>query len=141
MKRPRLAAATALAALAIFGIGPDAAPAEGPSGSRYEMTTYYVGLLYRGPKWTPQVTPETQRIQEGHMANIRRMADAGKLVLAGPFADDTDLRGIFVFTTGSLEEARALCDQDPAVQAGRLKVELHPWYAAKGIRVDPPKTN
>jgi uncharacterized protein len=103
------------------------------------MTTYVVGFLYRGPKWTPEVTPETQKIQEGHMANIRKMAKEGKLILAGPFADNTDLRAMFVFLTDSTEEARKLCDGDPAIQAGRLRVELHPWYSAKGIRVDPPK--
>jgi len=105
---------------------------------KYEMTTYYVGFLYRGAKWTPEVTPEVEKLQEGHMANIRRMAKDGKLILAGPFSDNTDLRGMFVFQTSSIEEARTLCDADPAVQAGRLRVELHPWFSAKGIRIDPP---
>lgn len=126
-----------LAAAAVVWIAPNAV-ADEPPAPRYEMTTYYVGLLYRGAKWTSRVTPETQKVQEGHMANIRRMAAAGKLVVAGPFSDDGELRGMFIFTTASLEEARALCDQDPAVQAGRLKVELHPWYAAAGIRVNAP---
>jgi uncharacterized protein YciI len=130
----------ALAALALL-LAPGLAPGEEPAAPppKYEMTTYYVGLLYRGARWTPEITPETQKIQEGHMANIRKMAAAGKLVVAGPFSDDGDLRGMFVFTTASLEEARALCDQDPAIRAGRLKIELHPWYAAAGIKVNPPK--
>jgi uncharacterized protein YciI len=59
----------------------------------------------------------------------------GKLVLAGPFVDDGDMAGMFVFRVLSLEEAKALCDTDPAVQAGRLRVELHPWYSAKGITI------
>jgi len=103
----------------------------------YEMTTYYVGFLYRGPKWTPEVTPETTRIQEGHMANIRRMAEAGKLLVAGPFSDDGALRGMYVFTVGSMEEAEKLVLTDPAVQSGRLRFELHPWFAAKNIVVTP----
>jgi len=65
------------------------------------------------------------------------MAETGKLLLAGPFTDDANLRGMFVFKVDSLQEAKALSDADPAVKAGRLVVELHPWYAAKGIRVDP----
>jgi uncharacterized protein YciI len=113
-----------------------AAPGAGPMG--YEMTTYYVGLLYRGPSWSPEETPERARIQEAHLANIRRLADEGKLLLAGPFSDGGELRGLFVFQVGSLEEAKALCDTDPAVQAGRLRVELHPWYSAKGISVPKP---
>src|SRR5262245_59099430 len=110
---------------------------EPPAEKKHEMMIYYVGFLRRGPAWTPEVTPETQKIQEGHMANIRKMAAAGKLVLAGPFDDDTDLRGMFVFTTASLEEAKALADEDPAIKAGRLVLDLHPWYSAKGIRIDP----
>jgi len=113
-----------------------AAPTANPMG--YEMTTYYVGLLYRGPSWSAEDTPERRRIQEGHLANIKRLADEGKLILAGPFSDDGDLRGMFVFLVGSLEEAKALVDTDPAVQAGRLRVELHPWFSAKGINVPKP---
>jgi len=104
---------------------------------RYEMTTYYVGFLYKGPSWTPEVTAETQKIQEGHIANIERLAAEGKIVLAGPFSDGGDLRGMFVYKVASVEEARTLAETDPAVKAGRLRIEIHPWYSAKGIRVDP----
>jgi uncharacterized protein YciI len=110
----------------------------GPGG--YEMTTYYVAFLYRGPKWTPQDTAETKKIQEEHMANIQQMARDGKLVLAGPFTDNGELRGIFVFQGISADEAQQLAANDPAVKAGRLRMEMHPWYAAKGIHVDPPVT-
>jgi uncharacterized protein YciI len=115
---------------------PPAAPKTGPFG--YEMTTYYVALLYRGPNWSAEETPERQRIMQGHLANIGRLAEEGKLILAGPFQDGTDLAGLFVFQVASLEEAKALCDTDPAVQARRLRVELHPWYSAKGISVPKP---
>ena len=58
------------------------------------------------------------------------------------FTDDGKLRGMFVFTVGSLEEAKALAEADPAVKAGRLEPEVHPWFAAKGIRVDQaPKSS
>lgn len=112
-------------------------PTKAAANAEYEMTTYYMGLLYRGEKWTPESTPETQKVQEGHMANIQRLANEGKLLLAGPFGDDTSLRGIFVFKVATLEEAQALVATDPAVQAGRLRVELHPWYSAKNIVVYP----
>jgi uncharacterized protein YciI len=107
--------------------------------AEYEMTTYYMALLYRGGKWTPEETAETKAIQQGHMENIQRMAQMGKLVLAGPFTDNGDLRGVFVFQNVTREEAEQLCANDPAVKAGRLRVEMHPWFSAKGIRADPPK--
>jgi uncharacterized protein YciI len=109
----------------------------GPGG--YEMTTYYVGFLYRGAQWTAEETPETRKLQEGHMANIQKMGAAGKLVIAGPFTDNGDLRGLYVFRVASAEEAKALVESDPAVKAGRLRFELHPWYAAKNITVTPRK--
>ena len=123
-------------ALIVLGcLVPALAAAEEVGG--YEMTTYYVGFLYRGAKWTPEVTPETERLQEAHMANIRRMGAEGKLLVAGPFADDGTLRGMYVFKVATKEEAEALVKSDPAVQAGRLRFELHPWFAAKNIVVTP----
>jgi uncharacterized protein len=109
------------------------------AGSEYEMTTYYLALLHRGPKWTPQETAETKAIQQGHMQNIQHMADIGKLAVAGPLTDNGEIRGIFIFQNVTREEAERLCAGDPAVKAGRLRVELHPWFAAKGLRVNPPK--
>ncbi|MEA2238603.1 MAG: hypothetical protein QOC81_3327 [Thermoanaerobaculia bacterium] len=105
------------------------------------MTTYYMGLIYKGAKWTPGPTPETEAIQSGHMANMRRLAAEGKLLLAGPFGDDSDLKGIFVFKVATLEEAQKLVASDPAVKAGRLRVELHPWYSAKNIVVYPTRAS
>ena len=98
-----------------------------------KMTTAYLAFLTRGEKWTPEVTPETQKLQEAHLANIGRLAQMKKLVVAGPFGDNGTLRGIFVFKVGSIEEARILTETDPAVQAGRLAIDLHPWLVPEGI--------
>jgi uncharacterized protein YciI len=106
---------------------------------QYEMTTYHLVLLQKGPAWTRESTPESKKLQEGHMANIRKMAESGKLVVAGPIASEHNLRGIFIFASSSIEEVREWCAQDPAVKAGRLTVDVYPWYAAKGLKVDPPK--
>jgi uncharacterized protein YciI len=99
--------------------------------------TYVFGLLVRGPKAVTAVTEEEKKqqadIQAGHMANINRLADLGKLVLAGPFAGGGDRRGVFIFKVDTVEEAQALCDTDPAVQAGRLKVELYKWTVPAGV--------
>ena len=104
---------------------------------KWEMTTYQVAFLRKGPAWTPAETEEVRAIQKGHMENIRKMGATGKLLIAGPFADNGDLRGMFIFRVDSLEEAKALAEQDPAVKAGRLVLEWHPWFAAKNITVTP----
>jgi len=108
-------------------------PEVGPGG--FEMTTYYVGLLRKGPAWSGAETPENRKLQEAHLANILRMSGEGKLLVAGPFLDGGDLRGLYVFKVGTAEEAKALVATDPAVAAGHLSFELHPWYAAKNISV------
>lgn len=95
------------------------------------MKTYYLVLLKKGPNRTqnPAVAKE---IQQGHMAHLDAMASVGKMDLAGPLMEDGDIRGICVYNTATLEEAKSLAESDPAVKAGRLMVEIHPWYAMKG---------
>jgi len=101
----------------------------------YEMTTYVVGFLKKGPSWTAESTEETKKVQAGHMANIQKMADSGKLVLAGPFMDNSDIRGMFVFHGVTMDEAKAMTAEDPAIKSGRLVMEWRPWYSAKGIGI------
>lgn len=98
-----------------------------------ELASYYFVLLTRGPEWTAEKTPATEKIQAAHLANITKLHDAGKLVLAGPFTDDGNWRGIFIFKTSSIEEAKSLVGNDPAVQAGRLTYEIHPWATKKAM--------
>jgi len=97
------------------------------------MMVYYLRLLKRGPLWTPEETPEVERLQAAHLAHGQKLREAGKLILNGPLLDNGDLRGVGIFRVSSLAEAQALSDADPAVQAGRLVSELHPWMIARGI--------
>ncbi len=56
-----------------------------------------------------------------------------KLVMAGPFGDDGDLRGVFVFRVASMKEAEELTATDPMIKIDRLRLELHPWNVPAGI--------
>ena len=104
-----------------------------PMPSPPKLTTAYLAFLTRGDKWTPEKTPATEAIQKAHLANIQKLADMKKLVVAGPFGDNGRLRGIFVFKVDSIDEARSLAATDPAVQAGRLALQIHPWVVPEGI--------
>lgn len=120
-----------LAFLAVFAVS--------VSAQQYEMDRYVVGLLKKGPNWSATKTPESAKLQQGHMDNIKRMADLGKLIVAGPFtANNETARGLYIFKA-TLEEAKQLAEADPAVKAGQLVIELYPWYAGKGLSVAPPK--
>jgi uncharacterized protein len=96
------------------------------------MRTYVMALLKAGPN-RDRSREEAQRLQAAHRANINRLAAEGKLVLAGPFADDGVLRGIYVFDVPTVAEAEALTRTDPAIQAGQLVMELHPWYGTAAL--------
>jgi uncharacterized protein YciI len=103
-----------------------AAPALPPG-----MKQYWFVMLKKGPK-RDQPAEEAQRLQAGHMANIRAYADRGQLQIAGPFMDDGDWRGIFILDVPDRAAAEAMCDDDPAVKAGRLVCEIHPWLSQVG---------
>ena len=98
----------------------------------YTMRRYVMVMLYRGKKANKIPKDQLDKIQAGHMANISKLAADGKLLVAGPMGDDTDLRGIFILDCESVEEAKTLVDTDPAVIAGRLRAEYHPWWTARG---------
>ena len=97
------------------------------------MEEYRVGLIKKGSSWSSESTADSQKLQDGHMANIRKMAASGALALAGPLADAGELRGIFIFRTKDEREIKSMVAEDPAVQAGRLQVELYPLYLAAGV--------
>lgn len=102
------------------------------SADAHGMRRYVLALLLAGPN-RDQSEEEAARLQKAHLANIARLGEEGKLVLAGPFLADGQLRGIYVFAVESVEEAQKLTETDPAIQAGRLKMELHPWYGSAAL--------
>ncbi len=98
----------------------------------YGMKKYVMAFLKAGPQ-RDQDSLTAATLQRGHMDNISRMAEEGSLVLAGPFMDGGDVRGIYIFNVSTIEEAQALTETDPAIQAGRLIMELHPWYGSAAL--------
>jgi len=98
----------------------------------YGMKTYVMAFLKSGPV---KIQDSTQRaeLQRKHLKNILQLAENGTLIVAGPFLDNQSIRGIFIFNVESVEEARKIAETDPAVKAGTLVLELHPWYGSAAL--------
>lgn len=98
------------------------------------METFVLVLLVRPADAPTYDEAKLKQIQADHLANIKRLADEGKIVLAGPFEDHSgrNVRGMFLMKTDSVEQAREWTNSDPAVKAGRLKAEFLRWFTEKG---------
>jgi len=107
----------------------EAVPAKADDGGG--MGEVFLVLLKKGPAWTAERTDRTKAIQDAHMANIKALWQAKKMIVAGPMGDDGDTRGVFVFQAANRAEAQALAESDPAIKAGRLVPEIHSWWVEK----------
>lgn len=100
----------------------------------YVMKKYFLVLLKKGPNRT-QSKVEADELQKQHMAHISWLDKTGKISLAGPSEGHETVSGFLLFNTETLKEADSLAKLDPAVKAGRFKVETLPWWAAKGSKL------
>jgi len=98
----------------------------------YGMRKYVMAFLKKGLNRADDKA-EAAKLQAAHMANIGRLAKEGKLAIAGPFLDNDELRGIYIFNVETIEEAKKLTESDPAIKAGSLIMELHPWYGSAAL--------
>jgi uncharacterized protein YciI len=102
----------------------------------YGMHKYVMCFLKTGPNKSLSAD-SSKKIQAAHLQNIKDLASQGKLVVAGPFMDETELEGIFILNATTVEEAKALVNTDPAVKVGVLIMELHPWYGSAALMEVP----
>ncbi len=96
------------------------------------MQQYFIAFLKRGPIRT-QNEEESALLQQGHLEHLGKMYDLGYADISGPFGDDGTIRGITIYNVPTQKMADSLANADPAVKAGRLEIEIHPWWAAKGF--------
>jgi uncharacterized protein YciI len=123
--------------LATGSAGQKPAPAA-PSG--VEFDSVYIVFLRRPAYPSQYDQAKLEDIQKRHLAHLGDLYRSGKAVTAGPFdeQDDQTDRGLIVMPASlGKEEVRRLTSDDPAVKAGRLKVEIVRWYFQKGTAVFP----
>lgn len=98
----------------------------------YGMKKYVMVFLKTGSA-TNVPKAKSDSAFAGHMQNINRLAESGKLVVAGPFFKNDKYRGIFILNADSIEEGKKLVETDPAVQAKLLDMDLLMWYGSAAL--------
>lgn len=96
------------------------------------MQKYFIAFLKKGPNRS-QPEEEANKLQAAHMAHLGKMYELGYADISGPFEDESDISGITIYNVPTMEMADSLANADPMVKAGRLVIEIHPWWAGKGF--------
>ncbi|NRR29598.1 hypothetical protein HSX11_05290 [Oxalobacteraceae bacterium] len=96
------------------------------------MRRYVFVVLRTGPNKVPAGKERTDMF-EGHMANIQRLANEGKLAYAGPLDGVDGARGIFIFAVDSIDEAKKFVATDPVIIKGEMVAEYHTHFGSAGL--------
>lgn len=113
-------------------VGYDSALAKSLGADERGMRNYVFVLLKTGPTKVP-AGEERTRMFAGHMANMQRLADEGKLVFAGPLDGVDGWRGLYIFATPEIDSARVLVATDPVIIKGEMVAEYHQFYGSAGL--------
>lgn len=139
-------ATVALAAVCGFAQTPEVKPtptydaeiAKRFGGNDNGMKGYTFVMLRTGPNDDKYKGTEREEMFKGHFANINKMADAGKLLLAGPFdKNDQKYRGLFIFTGVTADEVKKLMEGDPTIKNGIFVTDIVPWYGSAAVMAIP----
>jgi uncharacterized protein YciI len=107
--------------------------ADSLGADEYGMKSYVLAILKTGPRIIEDKAT-SDSLFRGHMENIGRLANEGKLTVAGPLKkNDKNYRGIFILNVKTVEEAQALLASDPTVQEKIFEVELYQWYGSAAL--------
>ena len=99
----------------------------------YGMKMYVLVILKTGSNVSETKTV-TDSLFNGHMQNIGRLVESGKLIVSGPIKkNDKNYRGIFILNAKAIEEAREMLATDPAINAKLLDTEMFQWYGSAAL--------
>jgi len=99
----------------------------------YGMKNYIFVILKTGDAEISDPVAK-QEMFKGHFENISKLAEEGKMVVAGPFGEnDKAYRGLFILDVESKEEAMKLLSTDPTIANGIFDIELTPWYGSAAL--------
>lgn len=109
------------------GLQPACAQTAATSPAASELPLF-VAEITVGRNWDAARPPQEQQHFREHSANLKRLRDAGALLVGGRYSD----KGLIVLAAGNAAEARAMLDEDPAIKAEVFKYQLHPFAVFYG---------
>lgn len=103
-------------------------------GDDYGMKSYFLIILKTGTNTTTDKELISNSFR-GHMDNINRLVEEGKLIVAGPLGkNENNYRGIFILDNiKSIEEAKELLQTDLAIKNGLLDYDIFTWYGSAAL--------
>ncbi len=115
---------------------------ERPPGVPAEFDVRTVVYLRRGDHPPELDEDASTALHHAHLAHLADLIERGIIAANGPLRDQSDptLRGMSVWTV-PIDEARRLAESDPAVQAGRFRVDVARWCVAAGRVAFPEQDN
>lgn len=108
--------------------------AEKLGADEYGMKSYYFVILKTGTNKTTDKALINESFK-GHMDNIHRLVEEGKLIVAGPLGkNDNNYRGVFILNNlQSIEEGKELLKTDLAIKNGLLDYDIFEWYGSAAL--------
>ncbi|MBC7745098.1 MAG: hypothetical protein H7096_08345 [Flavobacterium sp.] len=119
--------------LLLFGLSSYAQQQEPIKTDGLQFKEFFFEMLKRDPNRYQDLLTVQKRCAR-HMANIRTMTCGGKIVVAGPFNNWSNWRGIFIFKTKMMDDAKSLVINDPMIITGWLNHDIHPRWTMKGAK-------
>ncbi len=92
------------------------------------LKTYFLGFLVKGERWDDTEGAEAEQLMPLQLAFLRSQMESRRYIVAGPVVDGGAIAGVMIIQAASAQEAASIASQDPAVQAKRLAVEIHPAF-------------
>jgi uncharacterized protein YciI len=103
-------------------------PVRDPDEPPGEFDTYQLVLLELAPD-APVLDKEADAaLLRQHLGHFRKMHAAGYLKVAGPIRSGGTIAGICLYQAGSVQRARKLAEDDPAVRGGQFVPRVMTWY-------------
>lgn len=102
--------------------------------STYLIQQYFMAFIKEADENTQ--SSKKSELEQEYRTYLQQMVDQGHISLSGPLHDETEIREVIVFNTPTIKEADSLARLNPLVETGQYTLEIYPWWATKGAKLN-----